>query len=292
MIGLGTLDLTVVSDGVFRLDGGAMFGVVPRTMWGKVKPADEENRIRMGTNCLLVARGSDLLLIDTGIGDKVDAKFRSLYSMDPEAVRLPEAIRAAGYELSDVTHVLLSHLHFDHCGWNTQEVGGKVVPTFPRARYFLNRGEVEHARHPNERDRASYLPPNWEPLFEAGVAELFDDEAEPMSGVRAVRVPGHNRDMCIVLLDGGSPEEQGVFWADLVPTTAHVPLPWIMGYDLYPMETLENKKVWLPRAAAGNWLGIFEHDADLPLARVVEERPGRFKAVPVETAAPERVPGD
>jgi glyoxylase-like metal-dependent hydrolase (beta-lactamase superfamily II) len=280
MIGLGNLDLTVVSDGIFLLDGGAMFGVVPRTMWGKVKPADEENRIRMGTNCLLVARGSDLLLIDTGIGDKVDAKFSALYGMDPQAVRLPEAIRAAGYELGDVTHVLLSHLHFDHCGWNTREAGGKLVPTFPRARYFLNRGEVEHARHPNERDRASYLPPNWEPLFEAGVAELFDDEMEPMPGVRAVRVPGHNRDMCIVLLDGGSPEEQGVFWADLVPTTAHVPLPWIMGYDLYPMETLENKKLWLPRAAAGNWLGIFEHDADIPLARVVEERPGRFKGEP------------
>jgi glyoxylase-like metal-dependent hydrolase (beta-lactamase superfamily II) len=134
MIGLGNLDLTVVSDGEFRLDGGAMFGVVPRTMWGKVKPPDEENRIRMGTNCLLVARGSDLLLIDTGIGDKVDEKFRGLYAMDPAAARLPEAILRAGYELGDVTHVLLSHLHFDHCGWNTREAGGKVVPTFPHAR--------------------------------------------------------------------------------------------------------------------------------------------------------------
>jgi glyoxylase-like metal-dependent hydrolase (beta-lactamase superfamily II) len=280
---LGAFDLSVVSDGEFRLDGGAMFGVVPRTMWGEAKPPDETNRIRMGTNCLLVARGDELLLIDTGIGDKVDAKFRQTYGMDPQAVRLPEAIRQAGYELGDVTHVLLSHLHFDHCGWNTREVGGKVVPTFPHARYFLARGEVEHARHPNERDRASYMPPNWEPLFEAGVAELFDDEIEPVAGVRAVRAPGHNRDMCIVLLDGGEGEE-GVFWADLVPTTAHAPLPWIMGYDLYPVETLESKKLWLPRAAAGagkGWLGIFEHDADTPLARVVEERPGRFRAEPV-----------
>ena len=285
MIGLGNLDLTVVSDGEFRLDGGAMFGVVPRTMWGKVKPPDGENRIRMGTNCLLVARGSDLLLIDAGIGDKVDEKFRAIYAMDPHAVRLPEAIRRAGYELGDVTHVLLSHLHFDHCGWNTREVGGKLVPTFPHARYLLARGEVEHARYPNERDRASYMKPNWEPLFEAGVAELFDDEVEPIPGVKAVRAPGHNRDMCIVLLDGGRPEQQAVFWADLVPTTAHVPLPWIMGYDLYPLETLESKKLWLPRAAAGNWLGIFEHDADLPLARVVEEKPGRFKAEPVPVAA-------
>ena len=123
--------------------------------------------------------------------------------MDPEAVRLPEAIRRAGYELEDVTHVLLSHLHFDHCGWNTRERGGRIVPTFPKARYWLQRGEVEHARRPNERDRASYFPDNWEPLFEAGVAELFGDEAEPIPGVKAVRAPGHNADMCIVLLDGG-----------------------------------------------------------------------------------------
>jgi len=277
---IGSLDLTVVSDGVFRLDGGAMFGVVPRTLWGKAKPPDELNRIRMGTNCLLVARGRELLLVDTGIGDKLDPKLREVYALDPQAVRLPEALRRAGYEPGDVTHVLLSHLHFDHCGWNTREAGGRIVPTFPHARYFLNRGEVEHARHPNERDRASYMPPNWEPLFEAGVAELFDDEFELLPGVRAVRVPGHNRDMCIVLLDGGT-AEKAVFWADLVPTTAHVPLPWIMGYDLYPLETLESKKLWLPQAAAGGWLGIFEHDADVPLARVVEERPGRFKAEPV-----------
>jgi glyoxylase-like metal-dependent hydrolase (beta-lactamase superfamily II) len=281
---VGDLDLTLVSDGTFRLDGGAMFGVVPRTLWGKAKPPDEQNRIRMGTNCLLLARGSDLLLIDAGIGDKVDEKFREIYGMDPAAVRLPASMAAAGFELGDVTHVLLSHLHFDHCGWSTREVSGKLVPTFPRARYFLARGEVEHARHPNERDRASYLAPNWEPLFAAGVAELFDDEIEPLPGVRAVRAPGHNRDMCIVLLDGGAPEK-AVFWADLVPTTAHVPIPWIMSYDLYPLETLESKKLWLAKAAAEGWLGVFEHDADVPLARVIEERPGRFKAVPV--AAPE-----
>ncbi|HTQ80577.1 MAG TPA: MBL fold metallo-hydrolase [Thermoanaerobaculia bacterium] len=276
---LGDLSLTVVSDGEFRLDGGAMFGVVPRTMWGEVKPPDEANRIRMGTNCLLVERGSELLLIDTGIGDKLDPKLRQVYALDPRAVRLPEAVQRAGYEVGDVTHVLLSHLHFDHCGWNTREVGGKLVPTFPSARYFLCRGEVEHARHPNERDRASYMPANWEPLFAAGVAELYDDGFAPLPGVRAVRAPGHNRDLCIILMEGGG--ETAVFWADLVPTTAHVPLPWIMGYDLYPLETLESKKLWLPQAVSGRWLGIFEHDADTPLARIVEDRPGRFRAEPV-----------
>jgi glyoxylase-like metal-dependent hydrolase (beta-lactamase superfamily II) len=278
---LGDLKLTLVNDGEFRLDGGAMFGVVPRTMWEREKPPDELNRIRMGTNCLLVERGRDLLLIDTGIGDKHDPRFQGLYGMDPQATRLPEAIRRAGYELGDVNHVLLSHLHFDHCGWNTREDGGKIVPTFPKATYWLQRGEVDHARLPNERDRASYFPENWEPLFEAGAAELFGDEAEPIPGVKAVRVPGHNADMCIVLLDGGE-DARAVYWADLVPTAAHVPYPWIMGYDLYPLTTLDNKKLWLPKAAAGDWLCIFEHDPVTPLGRLVEEKPGRFRAVPVQ----------
>lgn len=281
MTRLGDLELTLVSDGVFRLDGGAMFGVVPRTLWEKEKPPDARNRIRMGTNCLLVARGSDLLLIDTGIGDKHDAKFTDMYGMDPEAVRLPGSIRQAGFDLGDVTHVVLSHLHFDHCGWNTREQGGRIVPTFPKATYWLQRGEVEHARQPNERDRASYFPANWEPLFEAGVVELFDDEAEPVPGVKPVRAPGHNADMCIVLMDGGG-GEKAVFWADLVPTAAHVPNPWIMGYDLYPLTTLENKKTWLPRAHREGWLCVFEHDADTPLARLAEDKPGRYRAVPVE----------
>jgi len=282
---LGDLKLIKVSDGEFRLDGGAMFGVVPRVLWEKETPPDENNRIRMGTNCLLVERGDDLLLIDTGIGDKHDAKFQGNYAMEPGAVRLPEAIRRAGYELGDVTHVVLSHLHFDHCGWNTRHDGGsgdRVVPTFPKARYWLQRGEVEHARHPSERDRASYFPENWEPLLDAGVAELFDEEAEPIPGVKAVRTPGHNADMCIVLLDGGGDGKKAVFWADLVPTAAHVPYPWIMGYDLYPLTTLANKQLWLPRALAGDWLCIFEHDPVVPFGRLVEGKPGRYRAEPVE----------
>jgi glyoxylase-like metal-dependent hydrolase (beta-lactamase superfamily II) len=275
---LGEFKLTVVGDGGFRLDGGAMFGVVPRVLWERACPPDASNRIRMATNCLLVERGSDLLLIDSGIGDKHDPKFQANYAMEQDAVRLPESIRRAGYDLGDVTHVLLSHLHFDHCGWNTRIDGsGRIVPTFPNARYWLQRGEVEHGRKPNERDRASYDPRNWEPLFEAGVAELYGDDVEPIPGVKAVRTPGHNADMCIVLIDGGG--ERAVFWADLVPTTAHVPYPWIMSYDLYPLTTLENKKIWLPRAAEGNWLCVFEHDPDVPFARLVEEKPGRFKAV-------------
>jgi glyoxylase-like metal-dependent hydrolase (beta-lactamase superfamily II) len=281
---LGTFELTRVDDGGFRLDGGAMFGVVPRTLWEKAKAPDARNRIRMATNCLLVERGADLLLIDTGIGDKGDARFRDLFALEEGAVRLPESIRRAGYEVGDVTHVLLSHLHFDHCGWNTRDDGsGRLVPTFPKARYWIEAGELAHARGPNERDRASYDPRNWEPLFEAGVVETFAGEGEPIAGVRAVRVPGHNADMCIVLIDGGE-GGKAVYWADLVPTVAHVPYPWIMSYDLYPMTTLENKKLWLPRAAAEGWISLFEHDAEVPWATVVEERPGRFVARPLSVS--------
>lgn len=277
---LGRFQLHAVSDGEFRLDGGAMFGVVPKPLWEKQKPADERNRIRMGTNCLLIEGDGERILVDTGIGDKVDEKFRDIYGMEPGARRLPEALRAAGFEPADITRVVLSHLHFDHCGWSTRREGGRLVPTFPNARYWIERGELEHARSPNERDRASYLPDNWEPLFEAGVVEVFTGEVEVVPGVRAVKAPGHNADMCVITIDGGD-GGRGVFWADLVPTTAHVPLPWIMGYDLFPMATLASKREWLPRAAAGGWLGVFEHDADTPFARIIEAKPGRFQAEPL-----------
>ncbi|MEM9554452.1 MAG: MBL fold metallo-hydrolase [Acidobacteriota bacterium] len=285
---LGALRLHRVSDGGFRLDGGAMFGVVPKTLWSRHKSADEQNRIPMETHCLLVERGDELLLIDTGLGDHHDAKFHSIFALEEGARRLPQAIADAGFELGDVTHVLLSHLHFDHCGWNCTGPDDDPRPTFPNARYWMARGEVEHAREPSVRDRASYHPRNWEPLFEAGVVELFDDETEPVDGVRAVRTTGHNRDMCIVRLDGGSSDDsvddstQGVFWADLIPTVAHVGLPWIMGFDLYPLETLANKEEWIPRAADGGWLCLFEHEHETPWARIVDAGSGRYRARPLD----------
>jgi len=280
---LGNLKLTLVGDGPFRLDGGAMFEVVPKPLWEKAKPPDERNRIPMAANCVLVERGADLVLVDAGIGDKYDERFFDRHGLDAGGPRLPDQIRAAGYELADVTHVLPSHLHYDHCGWCARRAAsGAVVPTFPAARYFLERGEVEHARGPNDRDRASYMPENWEPLFEAGVVELYDDTIEPVAGVRAIKAPGHNADMCLVRFDGGAPEHQAVFWSDLVPTVAHVAYPWIMAFDLYPMTTLENKKTWLPQAVEGDWLCFFDHEHEHPVARLIEDPKGRLRAQPVE----------
>ena len=272
---LGSLKIHLVSDGGFRLDGGAMFGVVPKVLWSRQSPADERNRIRMGTNCLLIETGDDLVLIDTGLGDKGDEKFSDIFGLEAGAERLPESIERRGFALSDVTQVVLTHLHFDHCGWNTRRDGDGWVPTFSNATYWIERGELHHAQNPSARDRASYDVRNWDALLAAGLVKLHDGDARPASGTRIIKAPGHNADMCLVLLDGGD-EERGIFFADLVPTTAHLPYPWVMGYDLYPLQTMEHKELWLPRASAGNWLCIFEHDPDTPWGRLEEHKPGRF----------------
>lgn len=276
---LGDFQLHVVSDGGFKLDGGSMFGVVPRVLWEKKTAPDDHNRIRMGTNCLLVESPDGLVLIDTGIGDKNDDKFRDMFGMEEGAARLPASIESVGFGVEDIQHVVLTHLHFDHCGWNTRRKDNEIVPTFPNAAYWLEEGEVAYARAPTQRDRASYDKRNWEPLFEAGVAREFRDEAEPVAGVKAIKARGHTADMCVVMIE--SRGEKAVFWADLVPTTAHLPYPWIMGFDLYPVETMENKQSWLPKAHAGDWICFFEHDPDVPCARLVEDKPGRFAAEPV-----------
>ncbi len=277
-IALGRFRLHVVSDGRFKLDGGAMFGVVPKSLWQRHKAADDENRIDMGSNCLLIEAGSELVLVDTGLGDKEDAKYQRTFAYEAGARRLPESILAAGFALDQVTHVVLTHLHFDHCGWNTRlDAAGNPVATFPNARYFMNRREVEHARQPNARDRSSYFPWNWEPLIAAGKVELFDDNREVVPGIRAEKAPGHNADMCVVTVQDGA--ARAIFLADLMPTQAHAPVPWIMGYDLFPLQSLESKQRWLTRLASEGWLCVFEHDASSPLGRIVSDKPGKFSAV-------------
>jgi glyoxylase-like metal-dependent hydrolase (beta-lactamase superfamily II) len=278
---VGGFTLSILPDTPFRLDGGAMFGVVPKVLWQRHKPADELNRIQMTTNCLLLkAPTGEVALVDAGIGEKLDARGEELFALPHGEPRLLERLAAAGVTPDDVDHVLLTHLHFDHCGWSTRRRGEDWVPTFPRARYWLQRDEVAAARQPNDRDRPSYDGRNWEPLFAAAQVELFGEEATPLPGVTIMRAPGHTAGMCVVTVEDAG--EGAIFFADLVPTTAHLPTPWVMGYDLYPVTTMETKPQWVEKAAAGNWLCIFEHDPEVPAARLVAgDRPGRWRAEPV-----------
>ena len=277
---LGDYRLEVVPDAEFRLDGGAMFGVVPRTLWQKVAPPDEQNRVRLNMNCLLIDAGAEKILIDTGIGEKWSDRQRQMYSIDRK-LPLGESLRhIAGVAPEEITIVINTHLHFDHAGGNTTlDQNQKAVATFPNARYFVSRAEYEHAEAPSERDRASYLPENWRPLQEQ--MELQESNYEVVPGVFMETYAGHNRSMQCVRIDRGGDTLFG--FSDLVPTRGHVPFAWIMGYDLYPVETLEAKKRLLPQAARDNWICLFYHDPDAPLGRVVEEN-GKLQVVAVEAA--------
>src|SRR2546430_3331140 len=279
----GDYRVEVIPDCEFRLDGGAMFGVVPRNLWSKVCPPDDQNRIRMNMNCLFVHTGSERILVETGIGEKWSAKRCGMYGITRERA-LADALRvSAGVGPEEITIVINTHLHFDHAGGNTKmDETGRAIPAFPKARYFISRAEHEHAEAPSERDRASYLPENWRPLKESGQLELKDDSYQVVPGVRMETHAGHNRSMQCVHIERGGETLFG--FADLVPTRAHVPFAWIMGYDLYPVETLEAKKTLLPRAAREGWACLFYHDPEQPLGRIVEDT-GKLRPVALATLA-------
>ncbi|MGH9794433.1 MAG: MBL fold metallo-hydrolase [Candidatus Acidiferrales bacterium] len=274
---LGDIELYIVNDGYFALDGGAMFGVVPKPLWERKFTPDARNRIRLGMNCPLIRTAGKWILVETGAGDKMEAKFAEMYAIDGPP-RLPEQLAARGLRPEDIDIVIDTHLHFDHCGWNTRIVDGKVAPTFPNARYVLQKGELEHAKRPNERDRASYFPENFAPVEAAGQFWLIEGDREVAPGVEVLRVPGHNADMQCVRITGGG--KTAFLFVDLVPTTAHLSFPWIMGYDLYPMTTLENKKKLIPQAAREGWLCLFSHDPNVQAA-YLREREGKYIAEPV-----------
>ena len=267
---IGDYRLEIIPDTEFFLDGGAMFGVVPRNLWSQVCPPDEQNRIRMNMNCVFVDTGSERVLIETGIGEKWSTKETAIYGIEREH-RLTETLQnKTGLTADDISIVVNTHLHFDHAGGNTTlDQNGDVVPAFPNARYFVSRAELDHADHPTERDRASYLPQNWVPLRESGQLEAKEKDYEVVPGLRMETYPGHNRSMqCWRLQRDG----KTVFgFADLVPMRAHLRLPWIMGYDLFPLETLEAKKRLLPKAIKENWLCLFYHDPEMPLCRLTME---------------------
>lgn len=277
---LGDYRLEIVPDAEFRLDGGAMFGVVPRVLWSQVAPPDEQNRVRLNMNCLFIEAGSEKILIDTGIGEKWSDKHRQMYSIERK-LPFSESLRhRAGVGPEEITIVVNTHLHFDHAGGNTTiDRNQNVVATFPNARFFVSRAEYEHAEAPSERDRASYLTENWRPLQEQ--IELKEPNYEVVPGVFMETHAGHNRSMQCVRIERDGDTLFG--FSDLVPTRAHLPFAWIMGYDLYPVETLEAKKRLLPQAVRDNWLCLFYHDPDAPLGRVVEEN-GKLHVVAVEAA--------
>ena len=265
----GSLELVPLLDRHFRLDGGAMFGVVPRTFWEKRTAADERNRISLGMRPLLV-RGDRLMIIDAGAGEKMDARLQDIYGFD-KTENLDGALASAGVRAEDIEIVLASHLHFDHAGGFTKKDGsGAIVPRFPRARYYASRGEYEDATHPHERNRASYVAADYVPLHAAGVLELWDEEERTiMPGVRVRRTGGHTRWHHIVYIESGG--RTAVFAADLIPTTAHVDVPWIMAYDLYPMETLDFKRAFVREAIDREYVIFFEHDPAIAAGYIRED---------------------
>ncbi|HWJ24837.1 MAG TPA: MBL fold metallo-hydrolase [Gemmatimonadaceae bacterium] len=261
---IGRFTVHALQAGGQKLDGGAMFGVVPKPLWERRLPADERNRIQFGMRCLLVEHDVGLVLIDSGAGNKEDEKFYAIYGVENRGAdgrtALEDAVVAAGFRVEDVALVINSHLHFDHAGGNTyRDAHGAIRPAFPNARYVVQAGEYHYATHTNERTAASYFAHNFVPLAEAGLYDFVDGEREVVAGIRTVPTPGHTPFHQSILVDGGG--EQAFFIADLVPTVAHLPLPWIMGYDVEPLVTLETKRRILAQAAAEEWVVVFEHDA-------------------------------
>jgi methylmalonyl-CoA epimerase len=271
---LGSFELTTLSDGFIGLDGGAMFGVVPRTLWEKRLPPDDSNRIPLGMRPLIVRTGSKTLIIDAGCGDKMDAKLAQLYKLD-RRYHLDHALADAGVAADDIDIVIASHLHFDHVGGFTAfGKDGSLVPRFPNAQYIAHRGEWEDATHPHERNRASYLQENFVPLKDAGVLTLVDDGAEIVPGVRYRRSGGHTPNHQVVTIESGG--RTAVFTADMYPTSVHIPDPWLMGYDLYPMDTLAFKREFAREAIAREYLLFFEHDPSMAAGYLREKDGKRF----------------
>jgi glyoxylase-like metal-dependent hydrolase (beta-lactamase superfamily II) len=268
---LGRWQVHAVHAGSQRLDGGAMFGVVPKPLWQRRIVPDERNRIPLAMRCLLIEHDAGPILIDTGAGNKEDAKFHDIYGIEnagPDGrTRLEAGLAQIGIRPEDVALVINTHLHFDHAGGNTwRDPAGMIRPTFPNARYALQAGELDYATHTNERTAASYFPHNFAPIRDRGLFDLVRGERAIAEGVTLVPTPGHTPHHQGVLLESAG--ERAFYLADLVPTTAHLPLPWIMGYDVEPLVTLETKRRILRRALDDDWLLVFEHDATTAWGRV------------------------
>ncbi len=289
---LGDFELSVFSDGTYPLDGGAFFGVVPKVMWSRKVGSDEKNYVMAGLNSLVIRTGQQTVLVETGIGNKLSERMVKFYG---QPSKLLDNLSAGGIAPEDIDIVINSHLHFDHCGWNTvRDKNGKIVPTFPRAKYYAPEGEWQYARHPSERDSISFIPENYDPLVDSGQMTLLKGGEEIVPGISVETFPGHTAHMLAVVVRGsqnpqfsqqrgevGHPPASSVptacYISDLIPTAAHIDLTWGMGFDLYPLQTIESKKRYYARAISGKWLTVFTHDPKVPWAYV--ERDGLGKMV-------------
>lgn len=266
---IGDYRIEIVPDCEFRLDGGAMFGVIPRVLWKRVSPPDAFNRISLNMNCLFIETASEKILIETGIGEKWTEKQTQIYGVFRRKTFAETLFEKTGCRAEDLSIVVNTHLHFDHAGGNTiLKDKNFPVPQFPNARYFISQSEYEYAENPSSRDRASYLAENWQPLLEAGQLELKPDDYEVVAGLTMQKVSGHNATMQTFCLRRGGETLYG--FSDLIPTRHHLSLAWIMGFDLFPLETLEAKEILLPRAVRENWRCLFYHDFEKPLCRLMQ----------------------
>jgi len=279
-IALGPINAWVLSDGVFRLDGGSMFGVVPKSMWNEWCPADEKNRIDLGLNCLLLKLADGRhVLVDTGMGDKWSAKFVEIYDIRPPRGRLLDQLGAIGLMSGDIDIVIHTHLHLDHTGASTRrDDAGKIVPTFPNAKYYVQQGEWFAATRPDARSKASYNTDHFLPLREAGLLEFTEGDGEVAPGVRVTMTPGHTAYHQSVRVDGGG--KTLFYLGDIMPTIHHVSPNYVLGFDLYPLEVMANRARLARQAAEENWLCLWEHDAMSPLGRIKAGEKGRWNVVP------------
>jgi len=278
-ITVGDFELTMFSDGNYWLDGGPLFGIIPKALWLKKAACDEKNRVVLGLNSLLIRGGRQTVLVETGIGNKFDDRVRKVY--EPEA-RLLGNLTTAGVAPDSIEIVINTHLHFDHCGWNTVRTNGRVVPTFPRATYYAPEGEWQHGQKQYLRDRVSYISDNYNPLLESGQMKLVKEDREIIPGVSVRTIPGHTRHMQVVMIE--SQGQKACYVSDLIPTAAHLDLLWIMAYDLFPMEIIENKKRFYDEAIPGRWLVIFTHDPAIPWGYVKEMGTAKYSVEPVTGA--------
>jgi glyoxylase-like metal-dependent hydrolase (beta-lactamase superfamily II) len=275
-LAVGDVELTILTDGTYELDGGAMFGVVPKVLWQKKFQADERNMLTVGTNSLLVRDGKRNVLIETGIGSKLNKKTQSIYK---NQARLMKSFEEAGVAPDEIDIVINTHLHFDHCGWNTYYRDGKPVATFPRAKYYVQAGELAHAHEQHERDRVSYLTDNYDPLVASGQMHLLEGDSEIAPGISVRVFAGHTRDMQIVLVRAGGTVI--CYASDLIPTTHHLDPTWVMGYDLFPLTCIDNRHRFYAEAIPEKWLVVFTHDHQTPWAHVEMGDKGRPVARPV-----------